>query len=95
MAEYIKQKIQGGKKSICDSCTHRNVCTAINNQPCIECNHYQSAADVAPVRHGKWNDWEAFWKECSCCRYRTQRINVREYFFCPNCGCRMDEKVDT
>lgn len=50
MAEYIKQKIQGGKKSICDSCTHRNVCKAIDNQPCTECNHYQCTADVEPVQ---------------------------------------------
>ena len=49
MDEYIKQKTQGGEKSICDSCTHRYVCTAINNQPCIECNHYQCTADVEPV----------------------------------------------
>lgn len=48
------------------------------------------AADIVPVRHGRWNDWEVFWKECSCCGYRTQKINAREYFFCPNCGCRMD-----
>lgn len=54
MAEYIKQKIQGGKKSICDSCTHRNVCKATDNQPCIECNHYQCTADVEPVRYGRW-----------------------------------------
>ena len=46
--------------------------------------------DVVPVRHGRWNDWEVFWKECSCCRYRTQKINAREYFFCPNCGAKMD-----
>ena len=50
MAEYIKQKIQGGKKSICDSCTHRNVCKVIDNQPCIECNQYQCTADVEPVQ---------------------------------------------
>lgn len=50
------------------------------------------AADVAPVRHGRWNDWEVFWKECSCCRYRTQKINAREYFFCPKCGAKMDER---
>lgn len=48
------------------------------------------AADVIPVRHGKWNDWEVFWKECSCCKYRTQKINAREYFFCPKCGAKMD-----
>ena len=48
------------------------------------------AADVVPVRHGRWNDWEVFWKECSYCRYRTQKINAREYFFCPKCGAKMD-----
>ena len=49
-----------------------------------------NAADVDPVRSGRWNDWEVFWKECSCCRYRTQKINAREYFFCPKCGAKMD-----
>lgn len=53
MAEYIKQKIQGGEKSICDSCTHRNVCKAIDNQPCTECNHYQCTADVEQVKRGR------------------------------------------
>ena len=48
------------------------------------------AEDVEPVRHGQWNDWEVFWKECSCCGYRTQKINAREYFFCPKCGAKMD-----
>ena len=48
------------------------------------------AADVVPVRHGRWNDWEVFWKECSCCQYRTQKNNAREYLFCPKCGAKMD-----
>lgn len=52
------------------------------------------APDIEPVKHGRWNDWEVFWKECSCCRYRTQKINAREYFFCPNCGCRMGGGAD-
>lgn len=50
------------------------------------------APDVEPVRHGRWNDWEVFWKECSCCGYRTQKINAREYFFCPKCGTKMNEE---
>ena len=52
--------------------------------------HVMKAADVVPMRHGQWNDWEVFWKECSCCGYRTQKINAREYFFCPKCGAKMD-----
>ena len=64
MAEHIKQKIQGGKKSICDSCAHRNVCKAIDNQPCTECNHYQCTADVEPVQ--EWINSEEMLPEFPC-----------------------------
>ena len=47
------------------------------------------AADVAPVRHGRWvcvdTDTEQFFL-CNKCK-------KKEYWesnYCPNCGCRMD-----
>ena len=47
------------------------------------------AADVAPVRHGKWlcvdTDTEQFFL-CNMCK-------KKEYWesdYCPNCGCKMD-----
>ena len=50
------------------------------------------AADVAPVRHGRWTwnetgekDWEQF--------YRCSNCGDKEYWesnFCPNCGAKMD-----
>ena len=90
MAEYIKQKIQGGKKSICDSCTHRNVCMAIDNQPCTECNHYQYTADVEPVRHGRWVqrpfNGTRIW-DCSKC----ETLGSPQWNYCPKCGARMNE----
>ena len=56
------------------------------------------AADVVPVRHGRWEeqdyDWSEAWK-CSACGEEwcfeydptepTTRVN-----YCPNCGARMD-----
>ncbi len=50
------------------------------------------AADVAPVRHGRWIGEEVDFHgstamECSCCH--KVRI-IDEY--CPNCGAKMDEK---
>ena len=97
MAEYIKQKIQGGKKSICDSCTHQNVCKAIDNQPCTECNHYQCTADVVPVRHGRWIEKQEkdtfagylYSYECSECG----RVEQRKEPYCPNCGAKMGDKL--
>ena len=47
------------------------------------------AADVAPVRHGKWlcvdTDTEQF--------FLCNRCKKKEYWesdYCPNCGCKMD-----
>ena len=47
------------------------------------------AADVAPVRHGRWlcvdTDTEQF--------FLCNRCKKKEYWesnYCPNCGCRMD-----
>lgn len=53
------------------------------------------AADVAPVRHGRW-EWRGpchdnngkYWATCNVCKTR-QRLGDYERF-CPNCGCKMD-----
>lgn len=57
------------------------------------------AADVAPVRHGKWvhsryeNCSEQFeMVKCSCCGHEAYAIAfyVRGGNCCPNCGAKMD-----
>lgn len=96
MSKNIYQKIERGEVSICQTCIHRLVCRAIDNQPCTECNHYQNAADVAPVRHGRWNDinpavlkpgvnWVCRCSECGC-------PQDYKHNYCPNCGARMDKE---
>ena len=81
MTEYIKNPISGKLRGV-----------TYEDGKIIDV-HIRDTDDVVkvfvPVRHGRWNDLEVFWKECSCCKYRTQKINVREYFFCPNCGADM------
>ena len=50
------------------------------------------AADVAPVRHGRWeivvgsNGKE--YMVCTCCRVSQDLTGVFSY--CPNCGAKMD-----
>ena len=52
------------------------------------------AADVAPVVHGRWVNG----CQCSVCGDRHGPYNSRHrpyYNYCPNCGAKMDEEVNT
>ena len=53
-----------------------------------------SAADVAPVVHGHWENG----CQCSVCGDRHGPYNSHHkayYNYCPNCGAKMDEEVNT
>ena len=54
--------------------------------PMVYCELMKVAsADVAPVRHGRWDlDMSGAW--CSVCGEYSEG----EYIYCPNCGARMD-----
>ena len=79
MDEYIK------RKAVIDLITRRyenpEICTQeINSIP---------AADVAPVRHGRWvypigMAWNYVCSECG------KSIGVIKHKYCPNCGAKMD-----
>ena len=55
------------------------------------------AADVAPVRHGRWiaikvpNEWDK--GQCSECR-SIFNSSVWGTNYCPNCGAKMDGGAD-
>ena len=63
-----------------------------------DCIRYMDAADVAPVRHGRWIEpsrlyYGAKQYECSLCYSDTfwKKHNITEkYPHCPNCGATMD-----
>ena len=68
------------------------------------------AADVAPVRHGRWIEKlglydkgfyisRKVWYECSHCgmktNYRDECFEKEvDYNYCPNCGAKMDGGAD-
>lgn len=54
------------------------------------------AADVAPVRHGRWIDPAAEnCYRCSICEeYTTLEMPRLFYHYCPNCGAKMDKEED-
>ena len=45
------------------------------------------AADVAPVRHGKWVSCGGGKRTCSECNHFAFRVVCN---YCPNCGAKMD-----
>lgn len=55
-----------------------------------------SAADVAPVVHGRWVSCFEDWRKqiegdkCSECGFEHYGTNIRNYNYCPNCGAKMD-----
>ena len=53
------------------------------------------AADVAPVRHGKWEivvgSNRKEYMVCTCCRVSQDLTGV--FTYCPNCGATMDLEV--
>ncbi len=68
----------------------------------IVCVRAIPAADVMPVRHGKWikvDDGIYYHMECSLCRERPLRnrwVDDNELSpYCPNCGAKMDKDGDS
>ena len=58
----------------------------------IQCIKEEPAADVAPVRHGRWIELSRTSK-CSECGFETGRYEPPRRY-CPECGARMDGKED-
>lgn len=93
MAEYIERealmrKIKEIHCAECDS-YHGVRCRACWVDDTLNYIDSEPAADVAPVRHGRWlcvdTDTEQF--------FLCNRCKKKEYWesnYCPNCGCKMD-----
>ena len=94
MAEYIKREYAVDA-----------VADVYYNTPDINlsCEKFEAAilkiqaADVAPVRHGRWVEKEKYtfgiMYDCSLCENRILD-NGHPWNYCPNCGAKMDEKED-
>ena len=49
----------------------------------------QPTADVAPVRHGEWQEINGIFS-CSRCGYSFEHEGYKHFFnYCPNCGAKL------
>ena len=93
MAEYIGCK--ECDSLYCKGCNLKNLETMLRNGKfdCImnENRCINTAADVAPVVHGRWVDNgipDSILSGCSVCGFTC---GSSSFFYCPNCGAKMDE----
>ena len=92
MDEYIE------RQALLDKLKERDLCLCVTEQDIKDA----PAADVAPVRHGRWDNipntymcvagkdgsYHGYATSCSACH----EINPNAYKtnYCPNCGAKMD-----
>ena len=98
MAEYIG--CRNCESPDCKGCNLKNLETMLNNGKfdCLmnENRCINPSADVAPVRHGRWEKQRGLYSCSECgmtCPYDVQ-ADVIEYWacsYCPNCGAKMDK----
>lgn len=64
-----------------------------SREDAADCIRYMDAADVAPVRHGRWlcGDYYDIGDVCSECDWDSQMTRP-SYRYCPNCGAKMDKE---
>lgn len=59
-----------------------------------------SAADVEPVRRGRWERCFEDWRQqiegdkCSLCGFEYYGTGISRFLYCPNCGAKMDLEED-
>lgn len=97
MAEYIE------REATCGDCIHACLCEhdasipLFNRENKAYCGNF-FPADVAPVRHGRWEARaDAFgFVRCSACKdcnIYDEWADGEKWLYCPSCGARMDLEV--
>lgn len=80
----------------CGDCFHAELCEksemliGFSRDNTAYCSMFLNSADVATVRHGRWNDsLVRITPYCSACGH-SHRCLIRTPNYCPNCGAKMD-----
>lgn len=102
MTEYIDRKelecmIPDVQPDCWENCGN---CNMLSRDDVLEIINEVPAAEVAPVRHGKWKEVEdynldSYWR-CSICKkewwLEAGTPTENKMNFCPHCGAKMDEE---
>lgn len=88
MAEYIEREALIAKmKKLFSPELLQNATEQEISRAAIMLVEYEPAADVAEVKHGKWEKYSHTTDVCSDCRRHVAR---HRFNYCPWCGAKMD-----
>ena len=97
MKEYIEREVAKNAfpKAEADAFENCRYCTCLDSGQIGEILDNVPAADVVPVRHGKWETAFLAHEYLGCRPYAhycsvCHQIIAFRTFYCPNCGARMD-----
>ena len=95
----------------CKDCVHYEPCFSggisiwrdIEQTKDDHCRHLMLSADVAEAKHGYWKEpmdelkiFKGRYLICSQCNVMLPIITeLAAYYYCPNCGAKMDGRCDT
>ena len=93
LADIFAESWEYCREHSCENCEYKP--KGKNNKMllCMSCQYAKRliAADVAPVRHGRWISEDSKIFKCSECDYEFEHEGYTQFFnFCPNCGAKMD-----
>lgn len=98
MAEYIEREalMRRIKEIHCAECDsyHGVRCRACWVDDTLDYIDSEPAADVSPVRHGRWNDGDPYCPICRKDKFRGLDADIWADWkpdYCPNCGAKMDK----
>ena len=84
MSEYVER--EAAIKALMNDAPEQ---VGYSREDAADCIRYMDAADVAPVRHGRWLPQvvlgQKAW-DCSECK----TLGSPHWKWCPVCGCKMD-----
>ena len=86
MAEYINR--EAAIRALLNDAPEQ---VSYSREDAADCIRYMDAADVAPVVHGRWIEYQIPHVICcSNCDWATDAAE-KNFQYCPMCGARMDE----
>lgn len=92
MSEYIER--EAAIKELMNDTPEQ---VGYSREDAADCIRYMDADDVAPVRHGRWeeaSDGDGI--VCPFCRtdFCTIIYDTEHFNYCPNCGAKMDGGIE-